>query len=170
MAAIRTNARQRPTPDQVREAVRYPDRGNTAMASTLHERAWRVALDVLETRLPPDALVAGELSPYPQRNNTQFFRIPDLLITLGAGERDPVTDTPGRVSYRMWDEVGPPDLVMEFASPKMVSRAWGYPPPAARGWPKLRFTMDPASVGIAALAGTLRQDAFGSVGMRMAAR
>ena len=105
----------------MREAARYPDRGNTVRASTAHERARRVALDVLETHLPPDTLVAVNLSLYPRQDIPRLFRIPDLLMALGAGAEDPVLGEP-RLSYQMWDEVGPPDLVMEFASTKTVAR------------------------------------------------
>ena len=120
MAATRIDARH-PSPEQVREVERYPDRGNTAMASMVHEEARAVIKDVLRTNLPADALVAVELNLYPERGNAQFFRIPDLLVTLGAGADDPRIGGL-RVSYRMWDEVGPPDLVMEFASTRTVGR------------------------------------------------
>ena len=91
------------------------------MPSTSHEHARRVAWDVLRTYLPLKALVAVELNLYPERGNAQYFRIPDLLVTLEAGELDPVMGRP-RLSYRVWDEVGPPDLVMEFASTHTVGR------------------------------------------------
>ena len=120
MAATRIDARH-PSPEQVREVERYPDRGNTAMASMVHEEARAVIKDVLRTNLPADALVAVELNLYPERGNAQFFRIPDLLVTLGAGADDPRIGGL-RVSYRVWDEVGPPDLVMEFASTRTVGR------------------------------------------------
>lgn len=91
------------------------------MASMAHEEARAVIKDVLRTNLPADTLVAVELNLYPERGNAQFSRIPDLLVTLGAGADDPRTGRL-RVSYRMWDEVGPPDLVMEFASTRTVGR------------------------------------------------
>jgi len=120
MAALRIDARH-PSPEQLREVERYPDRGNTAMASMAHEEARAVIKDVLRTNLPVDTLVAVELNLYPEQGNAQFFRIPDLLVTLGAGADDPRMGGL-RVSYRMWDEVGPPDLVMEFASTRTVGR------------------------------------------------
>ena len=91
------------------------------MASMAHEEARAVIKDVLRTNLPADTLVAVELNLYPERGNAQFFRIPDLLVTLEAGADDPRMGGL-RVSYRMWDEVGPPDLVMEFASTRTVGR------------------------------------------------
>jgi len=43
-----------------------------------------------------------------------------VLVTLGAGERDPATGDL-RQAYRIWDD-GPPDLAIELASPSTVKR------------------------------------------------
>ena len=120
MAATRSDM-HRPSPEQVREVERYPDRGLTAAASMAHEQACSVIKDVLRTNLSPEHVIAGKLNFYPERGNVEHFRLPDVMVTLSAGEWDPVVGGL-RVTYRVWDEVGPPDLVMVFPSTDMVGR------------------------------------------------
>jgi len=120
MAAIRIDARSRPSRQQVLEAEQYPDRGNTVMPSVVHEQARAVVRDLLVTRLGPDHFVAVELTLYLLRGDSGRFLIPDLLVTLDAGQADHATGHL-RKSYRIWDE-GPPDLVIELASPSTVTR------------------------------------------------
>ena len=76
--------------------------------------------DVLVTALPPEDVVAVELTFYFVRGDAQTFLIPDVLVKRGAGEMDPAT---GRLrkAYRVWDD-GVPDLVIELASPSTVVR------------------------------------------------
>ena len=120
MAAIRIDVRSRPSRQEVLEAEQYPDRGNTVMPSVVHEQARAVVRDVLVTRLGPDHFVAVELTLYLLRGDSGRFLIPDLLVTLDAGQADHATGHL-RKSYRIWDE-GPPDLVIELASPSTVTR------------------------------------------------
>ena len=120
MAAIRIDARSRPSRQEMLEAEQYPDRGNTVMPSVVHEQARAVVRDVLVTRLGPDHFVAVELTLYLLRGDSGRFLIPDLLVTLDAGQADHATGHL-RKSYRIWDE-GPPDLVIELASPSTVTR------------------------------------------------
>ena len=120
MAATRIDARPRPSSQDLLEAEQYPDRGNTVMPSVVHEQARAVVRDVLATQLGPDHFVAVELTVYLLRGDSGRFLIPDVLVTLNVGQVDPAT---GRLrkSYRLWDE-GPPDLVIEPASPSTVAR------------------------------------------------
>ena len=119
MAAIRIDTR-RPSREDVLEAERYPDRGNTVMPSVVHEQARAVVRDVLATWLGSDHFVAVELTLYLLRGDSGRFLIPDVLVTLDAGQVDYATGHL-RKSYRLWDE-GPPDLVIEPASPSTVKR------------------------------------------------
>ena len=120
MAATRIDQLRQPASERLLEASRYPDRGNTVMPSMAHEHARIVVRDVLVTTLPPEDVVAVELTVYFVRGDPQTFLIPDVLVTLGAGAMDPAT---GRLrkAYRVWDD-GPPDLVIELASPSTVQR------------------------------------------------
>jgi len=120
MAATRIDQLRQPVSERLLEASRYPDRGNTAMPSMDHEHARIVVRDVLVTTLPPEDVVAVELTVYFVQGDPQTFLIPDVLVTLGGGAMDPAT---GRLrkAYRVWDD-GPPDLVIELASPSTVKR------------------------------------------------
>jgi len=120
MAATRSDVRH-PSSEQAREVERYPDRGLTTVASMAHEQACSVIKDVLRTNLPPEHPNGGKLNFYPEWGNVEHFRLPDVMVRLGAGEWDPVMGGL-RVTYRVWDEVGPPQLGMEFPSTDMVGR------------------------------------------------
>ena len=120
MAATRIDQLRQPASERLLEASRYPDRGNTVMPSMAHEHARIVMRDVLVTTLPPEDVVAVELTVYFVRGDPQTFLIPDVLVTLGAGATDPATGWL-RKAYRVWDD-GPPDLVIELASPSTVKR------------------------------------------------
>ena len=123
MAAIRIDEAPAPAPALERrlDAARYPDRGNTVMPTVAHEVARLVARDVLATGLEPDAFVAVELTLYLQHGDPKRFLIPDVLVALGRGQADPVRGGRRHV-YRIWDEGGPPDLVIELASKRTVKR------------------------------------------------
>ena len=123
MAAIRIDEAPAPAParDRRLEAARYPDRGNTVMPTVAHEVARLVARDVLATSLEPEALVAVELIRYLRYGDPKRFLVPDVLVALGAGQEDPVRGGRRHV-YWIWDEGGPPDLVIELASKRTVTR------------------------------------------------
>ena len=123
MAAIHIDEAPAPAPARERrlEAARYPDRGNTVMPTVAHEVARLVARDVRATRLEPSAFVAVELTLYLRYGDPKRFLIPDVLVALGRGQADPVQGGRRHV-YRIWDEGGPPDLVIELASKRTVKR------------------------------------------------
>src|SRR5947207_1635860 len=93
----------------------YPGSGKNAMPSFAHERAMRMITEILIRLFSPVHLVATNLSILLDRADWRRHLTPDLLLTFDAGELDPVYGVPRR-QYRLWDEVGPPDLVLEAAS------------------------------------------------------
>ena len=99
----------------------YPVGGRHTMPSLAHERARLILLEILLALLAPASLVAAELAVLWNPRNLREHLLPDLLVALGAGEDDPAYGVL-RKQYRLWDEAGPPDLVIELASRTTVGR------------------------------------------------
>jgi hypothetical protein len=91
------------------------------MPSFAHDEARTVSRGLLRTVLTAQDLVVGELAIVWDPDDLRRHLVPDLLVALGAGELDPVYGVK-RLQYRIWDEQGPPDLVVEFASRSTVGR------------------------------------------------
>lgn len=91
------------------------------MPSYAHDVARTIARAQLRTVLPEWDLVVGELAVLWDPHDHRRHLVPDLMVALGAGELDPVYGVL-RLQYRIWDEQGPPDLVVEFASRSTVGR------------------------------------------------
>jgi Uma2 family endonuclease len=91
------------------------------MPSFAHDEARTVARTLLRTVLPSQDLVVGELAIVWDRRDLRRHLVPDLMVALDVGELDPVYAVK-RLQYRIWDEQGPPDLVVEFASRSTVGR------------------------------------------------
>lgn len=93
----------------------YPVGGRHVIPSFAHERARDVTHDTLRSLYSPRSLVATELAVMWDPNDLRAHLLPDLFVALDAGELDPVYGVL-RNQYRIWHEVGPPDLVLEMAS------------------------------------------------------
>jgi hypothetical protein len=91
------------------------------MPSFAHDEARTVARALLRAVLPPRDLVVGELAIVWDPDDLRRHLVPDLMVALGAGELDPVYGAK-RLQYRIWEEQGPPHLVVEFASRSTVGR------------------------------------------------
>ncbi len=91
------------------------------MPSYAHDQARFVAHNLLDSVLTDQDLVVGELAIVWDPHDLRHHLVPDLMVALGAGELDPVYDLK-RLQYRIWEEAGPPDLVVEFASRSTVGR------------------------------------------------
>ena len=99
----------------------YPIGASHTMPSFAHDDARTVARALLRTVLPARDLVVGELAIVWDPDDLRRHLVPDLMVALGAGEIDPVYGVK-RLQYRIWQEQGPPDLVVEFASRSTVGR------------------------------------------------
>jgi Uma2 family endonuclease len=91
------------------------------MPSFAHDEARTIARALLRTVLPAEDLVVGELAIVWNPRDLRLHLVPDLMVARGAGELDPAYGFK-RLQYRIWDENGPPDLVVEFASRSTVGR------------------------------------------------
>jgi hypothetical protein len=91
------------------------------MPSYAHDQARLVAHNLLDSVLAAQDLVVGELAIVWDPDDLRWHLVPDLMVALGAGELDPAYGFK-RLQYRIWDEKGPPDLVVEFASRSTVGR------------------------------------------------
>lgn len=91
------------------------------MPSLAHERARLIIVELLLSLLAPGSLVAVELAVLWNPRDFRDHLLPDIMVALGAGEHDPVYGVL-RKQYRIWDEAGPPDLVIELASKTTVGR------------------------------------------------
>jgi Uma2 family endonuclease len=91
------------------------------MPSYAHDQARLIAHNLLDSVLTAEDLVVGELAIVWDPHDLRHHLVPDLMVALGAGELDPAYGFK-RLQYRIWDEKGPPDLVVEFASRSTVGR------------------------------------------------
>jgi Uma2 family endonuclease len=109
-------------PDVTLPDVRdYPEGESNVMPSLAHERARTKILEILLDLYAPTSLVALELAILRDPHNWRDHLVPDILVALGAGEIDPMYHVLRR-QYRLWDEDGPPHLVIEFASRTTIGR------------------------------------------------
>ena len=99
----------------------YPRGDFKPMPSFQHERALFHTEALLIGLYAPGSLVSHDLMILRDPQNWRDHVMPDILVALGAGELDPVYGEP-RHQYRLWDEAGPPDLVIEAASVSTVGR------------------------------------------------
>lgn len=99
----------------------YPTGASNVMPSLAHERARTKILEILIDLYAPESLVAPELAILRDPRDWRDHLVPDILVALGAGEMDPIYGVLRR-QYRLWDEQGPPDLVIELASRSTIGR------------------------------------------------
>lgn len=99
----------------------YPRGDFKPMPSFQHDRALFYTEALLIGLFAPESLVSHDLMILRDPHNWRDHVMPDILVALGAGELDPVYGVP-RHQYRLWDEAGPPDMVIEAASVSTVGR------------------------------------------------
>ncbi|HXT35051.1 MAG TPA: Uma2 family endonuclease [Chloroflexota bacterium] len=99
----------------------YPIGPRRPMASLKHDRARQTTMNLLLSLLAPTHLVASELLIMFNPRNLRAHLTPDMMVSLDAGEGDPLYEDKRR-QYRIWDEGKPPELVIELASPSTVER------------------------------------------------
>ena len=96
----------------------YPDSDGLPMAeSDRHYRAIQSVRVPLESRYRDhhDVYVTGDLLLYYQRYDTSKSLAPDVMVVLGTSPHE-------RLSYRVWEEGRPPDVVVEVSSRTSVQR------------------------------------------------
>ena len=102
------------------DGVFYPSSDGLPMADNQAQAdAMADCMTVLRDR-HPDAFVAMNLLLYYRRGHPGVRLAPDVLLAFGAP-----APRRRRSSYRVWDEGGPPDWVLEIASDGTVGRDKG---------------------------------------------
>ena len=99
------------------EEVEYPE-GHWIAQSVSHGDAVEQATGALRHHFEEreDVLVAMELAVYYRRGDNRACLQPDVQVVHGVGR------SPGRSTYRVWDEGKPPDFVLEVTSPSTADK------------------------------------------------
>ncbi len=97
-----------------RKDIEYPESDGEPMAETeIHRDAIMKSLQILIEYFKdiPDVCVSGNMMMYYEEGNPKKSISPDVYVSFGVGKKR-------RRIYCFWDEGKPPDLIIEFSSPR----------------------------------------------------
>ena len=116
LAVRHARALYRPVPPVGYDDEGHPESDSAVVESDTHRRLRAYVVGALEIHYAarPGFFAASDMGLLFERGNPAAVLAPDLLVSLGAGNRE-------RPSYKLWQEPVP-DLVMELLSPKTWQR------------------------------------------------
>jgi len=128
LAHVHARALYRPVPPVGFDDDGYPCEDNKPVESTVHDELGAYAKAALRVRYAArrEVLVAANLGVFFERGNRRALVCPDMFVSFAAGRGD-------RSSYKVWEEVGVPDFVLELLSPKTWRRDVEVKPPLYEG-------------------------------------
>ena len=111
LARVHARALYRPVPPVGFDDDGYPCEDNKPVESTVHDELCAYAKAALRVRYAArrEILVASNLGVFFERGNRRALVCPDMFVSFGAGRGH-------RSSYKVWEEVGVPDFVLELLS------------------------------------------------------
>ena len=115
LSVIHAAALYKPVPPVDLDDEGYICRDGRVSESTRHGRWLNYAVNAVGVLLDhmPNALIAYDLAVLFEKGNPRAVVSPDIVVAVNAGRHD-------RGSYKLWEEPGPPDLVLEALS----ERTW----------------------------------------------
>ena len=111
LARVHARALYRPVPPVGFDDDGYPCEDSKPVESTVHDDLCAYAKAALRVRYAArrEVLVASNLGVFFERGNPRALVCPDMFVSFAAGRGD-------RSSYKVWEEAGVPDLVLELLS------------------------------------------------------
>ena len=124
LSEIHAEALYKPVPPVSYDDDGYPDSDNRMAENDQHVDWAMYGVQAARWLLSdtPDAAVSSDLAVFFEQGNPRAVLCPDLSVFLRAGRRR-------RRSYKVWEEVGPPDLALEALSEKTWRRDVHVKPP-----------------------------------------
>ncbi len=124
LARVHARALYRPVPPVGFDDDGYPCEDNKPVESTVHDELCAYAKAALRVRYGArrEVLVASNLGVFFERDNRTALLVPDVFVAFAAGRGD-------RSSYKVWEESGVPDFVLELLSASTWRRDVEVKPP-----------------------------------------
>ncbi|MCY3840893.1 MAG: Uma2 family endonuclease [Gammaproteobacteria bacterium] len=124
LAGVHARALYQPVPPVGCDDDGYPCEDNKPVESTVHDELCAYAKAALRVRYAArrEVLVASNLGVFFERGNRRALVCPDMFVSFAAGRGD-------RSSYKVWEEVGVPEFVLELLSANTWRRDVEVKPP-----------------------------------------
>ena len=111
LSVIHARSLYRPVPPVGRDDDGYVCEDGAMSESSAHDEQRGYAGTVLRNRYldDPNVFVGCNLTVHFERGNRSAMVVPDVFVSFGAVKQP-------RLSYKIWEEPGPPDFVLELVS------------------------------------------------------